>query len=139
MFRCLIKEAETTSDQQRKIEMYKAAVELFDGPYLPNVDRGWAIMERENLERMYVLAGRALVKLYLQHREYESAINLCQRVLSERPFLEGIHRQAMRVYAAIGDRSAIVHQFKHCQTSINNELNLPVSKQTKDLFGVLMA
>jgi DNA-binding SARP family transcriptional activator len=43
----------------------------------------------------------------------------------------------MRVYAALGDRTAIVRRYQACKAALEDELGLAPSAETEQIFGEL--
>jgi DNA-binding SARP family transcriptional activator len=49
-----------------------------------------------------------------------------------------MHRLAMRVYAAQGNRAAVARQYALCQQALREEIDVPPSPQTERLYSLLM-
>jgi LuxR family maltose regulon positive regulatory protein len=79
-----------------------------------------------------------LSKLLLETQNPKGVLETCQRLLAVDPCLEAAHRFAMRAYATLGDRAAVVRQFESCQTSLFTEINIPPSEETRQLFEILI-
>lgn len=133
-----VAQAQATTAPNEQLAAYRAAVDLYQGPYLPEVDETWVWPERERLRRAYVEAILKLALLYLETGAHEETLNYCQRVLNQNPCQERAHRLAMRAYAAIGNKAAVAHQFEHCQQALRQETNAPPSPQTQLLYESLM-
>jgi DNA-binding SARP family transcriptional activator len=78
-----------------------------------------------------------LAELYLEGGRHTAALECCQRAFTEDPCLEEAHRLAMRVHAEMGNRAAVVRQFKRCQQALLEEVNVPPSSQTMMLYETL--
>ncbi len=121
-----------------RIEAYQAALALYRGPYLPEVDANWIWIERERLSRLFVERVLVLAQLQLDEKQYTAALETVQRVLEEDPCQEDAHRLAMRVYAALGNRAAIARQYAQCEQALLAEIDAPPSLQTVELYRALM-
>lgn len=128
---------ETTLPDVKK-EFLQAAIATYQGDYLPEVEAMWAWLERERLRRIYTEINLELGELHLELAEYAEAIAICQRLFGEDSCLEEAHRLAMRVYAAMGNRAAVVRQYEQCMRSLREEVDAPPSDQTNELFETLM-
>lgn len=117
---------------------YQAAIRLYKGSYLPEMDGTWVWPERERLWQTYLEAILKLAEFHLEAKEYKVALTYCQRALAEDPCLEDAHRLAMRVHAAMGNRAAISRQFKRCQEVLLEEIGASPSPQTEKLYQTLM-
>jgi len=131
-------EGDRSSSVAERIVAYQAAVELYRGSYLPDVDATWAWSTREHLQRIFSDTALSLIQLYFERQEYTAALAVCQRLLADDPCLEDAHRFAMRIHAALGNRAAVVRQFALCQKALLEEVDAPPSPQTEALYASLM-
>jgi two-component SAPR family response regulator len=131
-------QAQTRIDPGEQVAFYRQAIELYAGPYLPEVEGTWVLPERERLCHAYVEATLKLAEFCLETSESEMALTYCQSVLVEDPSLEEAHCLAMRAHAAIGNRAAIARQFEHCRQALLQEVDAPPSSQTRSLYETLM-
>ena len=122
----------------QKVERYQAAVMLYRGAYLPDVDASWAWSTREHLQRIFIDTALSLAQLYFAQQDYGPALEVCQRVLAEDPCMEDAHRLAMRIHAALGNRADVARQFALCQKILLEEVDAPPSPQTEELYATLM-
>lgn len=130
-------QAQESNDPGKQAAAYRAAIGLYKGPYLPEIEGDWTWWERERLEQAYLETILKLAELHLEAKEYEVALDHCRRALAKDPCLEEAHRLAMRAHAAMGNRAAVVRQFERCQQALLNEVNVPPSSQTMALYETL--
>jgi LuxR family maltose regulon positive regulatory protein len=130
--------AQATADPGEQAATYRAAIRLYKGPYLPEIEGDWAWLQREQLAQAYMEAVLTLARLHLEAKEYGVALEYCRRALAEDSCQEEAHRLAMRVHAATGNRAAVVRQFERCRQALLNEVNVPPSSQTTSLYETLM-
>ncbi|MEZ4656354.1 MAG: BTAD domain-containing putative transcriptional regulator [Caldilineaceae bacterium] len=123
---------------EEKKQLLQAAIELYQGDYLPDTDAMWAWLERERLRRIFTEINLNLGELHLELSEFAEAIAVCQALFNEDSCLEDAHRLAMRVYAAMGNRAAVVRQYEQCLRALREEVDAPPSDQTNELFEMLM-
>lgn len=121
-----------------RIAAYQEALQLYRGDYLLDVDTAWVLVERERLHRIFIDTTLTLGQLQLEAHEYRSALETCQRALTDDPCLEDAHRLAMRIYAAMGNRAAVARQFAQCRQALLDEIDAPPSPQTEELYTLLM-
>ena len=121
-----------------KIDAYRAAIDLYRGPYLPDVDETWAWVERERLERIYGDILLQLGRIYFEDDQFQSALELSQQLLTLDSCNEDAHRLSMQIHAAMGNRAGIVRQFQLCERTLLAEIDAPPSPQTEALFRQLM-
>ncbi|MEM7028599.1 MAG: BTAD domain-containing putative transcriptional regulator [Chloroflexota bacterium] len=137
-FRNLLNVAKEATSGPEKQLFYEKAVQCYQGPFLPHLDGQWVWSEREALSKDYVNANMLLAQLYLQSHTYDEALDCYKRVLSEVPGFEEAYREAMRVQAQLGNRLAVARLYERCQSELEEEVGVPVSPQTQELYQALI-
>ena len=137
-FIAAIKKASVKKNVNQKIEVYKIAVSLYKGTYLPRLDKTWVVADREKYLKMYIKAAEELALLYMNNKEFETSLETSQSALEFDPYYEPLHRMCMKVYAALGNKSAILHQFNKCRTILLKEIGTEPSDQTIALYESLI-
>ena len=117
---------------------YEAAMNIYTGDYLPGIDVMWAWLERERLQKIFLEASTRLAEIYLERGQHSDALERCQQILAVDPCLEEAHRLSMRTYATMGNRAAVVRQYEQCCSVLQEEIDVPPSEQTEELFNMLM-
>lgn len=130
--------AQKAKTPQEKIKHYKAVVRHYHGPYLPEIKETWIVAEREQYYHMYLDALLRLTQLYMKRKSYKTALKYCFQALSEDTCLEEAHRLAMRIHASMGNRAAIVRQYKRCCVALIEEIGTSPSPQTEQLYEMLI-
>lgn len=130
--------AEKAGSDKQKVVHYQNALKFYKGPFLPDLDETWAVVERERLYQMYMEALLRLARLYVAERDFETALVYCQRALDEDPCQEAAHRIAMQIYAEMGNRALIIRQYEQCRLALLNEVDAPPSPQTQSLYETLI-
>ena len=128
--------ARKTIDVNIRIEHLQKAVDLVSGPYLAGLDAEWAVPERERLWLAYGTTLEELAYLYLDTGQLESCLSVCQLALKRDRFHETIYQIEMRVYAVLGDRSAIARRYQACKAAMD-ELGVPISGETERIYREL--
>ncbi|MBE3068160.1 MAG: tetratricopeptide repeat protein [Chloroflexi bacterium] len=132
-------QVKTVERVEDKIVHLSAAVKLWHGAYLHDMDAIWAWPERQRLEHACLDALRQLAELHNQSGDRESALQACQRALEINPGLEDFHRLAMRLHADRGDRLAVIWQYQACRDTLQTELEDVPSEETQALYQRLIA
>lgn len=125
-------------EPEQQARAYQAAVALYNGEFLPELDGQWVLAQRERLSDKYVEALLKLSEFHLKNGVYEQAIYYSQRIAEENPYMERAYRLAMRAYAALGDRAAVKAKFEQCRQLLYDEVAAPVSPQTQGLYQTLV-
>jgi len=134
-----IKKASGKKKVDQKIEAFETTVSLYKGTYLPHLDETWVVADRERYLGMYTKAAEELAFLYLNNKELESSLVISQTALVFDPYNEPLHRICMNAYAALGNKSAVRHQFNKCRTILLEEIGSEPSSQTIELYQSLIS
>ncbi len=133
-----VAEGKRTADPAARIEAYQAAATLYRGSYLPDIVETWVWAERERVQQIFVEMMLRLAHLQFEAEDYQAALESCQRLLTDDPCLEDAHRLSMRIHAATGNQVGVARQFAQCQRALQEEIDAPPSRQTEELYALLM-
>ncbi len=131
--------ANSEDNLQKQIAHLNDAVELFQGPFLEDIDSGWVWPERDRLNQSYLSSLIRLADLSLVAKEPAQAFQACQKALAYDSCMEEAHRMLMRVYALQGDRPSIVRQYQNLKETLLTELDVSPSPETEALYNRLTA
>ena len=137
-FIAAIKKASENNNVSQKIEAYEIGVSLYKGTYLPRLDETWVVVDRERYLGMFTKAAKELAILYMNNKEFEASLDTSQSALKFDPYHEPLHRICMRVYAALGNKSAVLNQFDKCRRILVKEIGAEPSDQTIALYESLI-
>lgn len=125
-------------EEDIQIKHLKAAIAVYQGPFLPKVDQTWVLAQRQNYEQMFIEAGVRLASLLVRNDHPSVALQYIKRVLEQDRCNEIAYRILMQVYASQGDRSSIKRTFETCKRTLLAELGVEPGMQTAELFENLM-
>ena len=115
-------------------ELWRRAVNLYGGDLLPEVDRDWCIVRRQELRDKYVEALVELGRYDEARGQVEAATERYRQALEVNQLREDIHRRIIRTYADAGRRSDAVTQYQRCRDILRGELGIEPSGQTQQLY-----
>ena len=121
-----------------KLTHYREAIKYYKGNYLSEIDENWVISPREYLRLIFLNILLQVSMIYFNQSNYDLALDYCLRAINEDNLLEDAYRQAMRIYAAMGNRAAMVHQYQRCVEVLEKEVNATPSAQTHELYEYLL-
>jgi len=130
-------QAQSAEAPERKIELLKECLQIYQGEYFPEGDGAWVMAERQRLGQMYEYCLLTLAQLQLEAGEPKMALSHCQSILAENHCMEAAHRLAMQALAALGDRSGVANQFELCKQYLKEELGLEPSPETVKLYKLV--
>lgn len=137
-FQKAIAQAQRAGGAKEKIDYYRAAIRLYKGPFLPDIEETWNLAERERLFQMYLEALLKVAELSFEGGQHQAALDYIHSALVADSCLEAAHRLAMRVHASMGNRAAIARQYERCRQALLAEINAQPSQQTRQLLDTLM-
>jgi len=115
-------------------DLWRRAVALYRGDFLPEVDRLWCVPKRETLREMYVEALIGAGRCHEARGEFEGAIDWYKRALEVDGLREDVHRRIMHCYAEAGRHSEALAQYHRCRRVLKRELEVEPSIETKGLY-----
>ncbi len=122
------------------VERLQAASILYRGRFLEELPAGsapfeeWALMRRELLDRLAAEALGRLAKVLETRGDYILAREVAYRLLELDPWREQAHQQVMRLLVFDGQRSAALAHYECCRRTLQHELGVEPSLETKQLY-----
>ncbi len=133
-------DAARAAGETESVQLYTQGIALYQGEYLSNLlYYDWALPERQRLMNGYLVALQRLAALHSSAGNPEEALVLIKRALQVDVLNEESHRDALRYYAAIGDKAGLVRQYQQLQQVYQDDLRVTPSSQTLELYRHLMA
>jgi DNA-binding SARP family transcriptional activator len=130
--------ANETADSSARERHLRGAIKLYGGGLLPDSYDDWVLHERERLRLLYAQALEELSRLLEDERRYAEAIDFSQRLLRHEPLQESTYSHLMRLYALAGDRAAALRVYHTCASTLERELGVEPSSQTREEYERLL-
>jgi two-component SAPR family response regulator len=137
-FDAALANARAISNDETVARWLEQAIVLYQGEYLGNLYYDWLFPERRRLSQEYLAALRQLADYHFTHERYTRSLDLLHRALRMDNLLEELHCQVMRVYAALGDRAGLMHQYLELSDVLASEMGIEPLPTTKKLFDRLL-
>lgn len=142
---CDVDEFERNADQGRRAEQigdteaavthYEVAERGYSGHFLDDVPyEEWASAERFRLRLLYRDVLNGLSDLHERAGRIHAALLLGRRMLALDGCDEEAHRRVIRCYAASGQRSLAVLQYRSCRESLERAYGVAPSPETASLY-----
>ncbi|CAN5825558.1 hypothetical protein BH10CHL1_BH10CHL1_17640 [soil metagenome] len=120
--------------QNHAIACYTAAVNLYNGDYLPERRyEDWSSAERERLQLLALNTMTRLAELLLERSPLES-VRLTQRVLAIDPVWEDAYRIQMRSYMVQRNRPLAIRTYEKCRKVLDEEFGVDPLPETTALY-----
>ncbi|MHC1740485.1 MAG: tetratricopeptide repeat protein [Anaerolineaceae bacterium] len=130
--------AQSSEGPENQVRHFKSALGYYQGAFLPKMDQNWVFSQREQFQRQFIDGALKLANLLMQQAHSNSAILYCKRVLDQDNCNEAAYRLMMLTYAGMEDRAAIKRTYELCCQTLQNELGVEPSENTRNLFDTLL-
>lgn len=114
----------------RQAACLEQAVELYVGDLLEGIYDDWCLFDRERLRLLHLNTLHKLLVFHEHSGSYERGIDIGRQILDLDPTREQVHRQMMRLYWLLGERSEALAQYKCCVQVLREDLGLPPTQRT---------
>lgn len=123
--RSFLRHLEASRDErlsrEQRLEELRAAVELYRGPLLPDLDSELIRERRAELERRYLEALGRLAEAAYEDGDYRACLRYCRRMLDVDPHVEAAHYRIMRCLSQLGEGLAALAHYRHYVRALRRE------------------
>lgn len=131
--------AKEEKDTDKRIQLLTRALELYKGPYLPDIGDLWVEPDRQRFHELHISNVTTLTRLLMNQGSLEEALSIAKKTLQTDPYDEELHRMVMEIYSLSGNKPAVVKQYQIVTRSLRDQINAPPSDETTDLYQRLIA
>lgn len=121
-------------------EQVEKALEIYRGDFLAGFDlrdclefEDWRRLQAEHLRQLLIRGLHTTIREAIDTEEYKRSLFLVKRLIALDPLDELAHRQCMLLYALDGQRSLSLEQYEFCRATLQAELGVEPSPETKQL------
>jgi DNA-binding SARP family transcriptional activator/CRP-like cAMP-binding protein len=126
-------------DVKSAITLYKQAIELYSGDFLPeDLYVSWAVEKREEIRDRNLSLLFRVAELLEKRGNLKSATDYYRRVLQKDPASEAAYQRLMLNYSSRGMRNAALKAYEDCVKALRNELNAEPEALTVSLYRKLL-
>lgn len=115
------------------------AVDLRIDDLLASTYEDWCLIDREQMNLLYLSALSKLVSFHETHGSFERALAYGERILTMDDTREAIHRKLMRLHWLSGDRNGSLVQYRRCAQILRETLNVSPMRETTELYQQILA
>ncbi|MCG1022405.1 BTAD domain-containing putative transcriptional regulator [Sutcliffiella horikoshii] len=126
-------------DPAKAQSFLEKALALYKGDFLPDQKYAdWCLNERERLLVYYLRCSEKLAQLLVARKEYDAAIQWCERVIEKDPTWEEAYRLLMFCYYQKNNRSQAMKWFAKCKQYLESELGVEPMFSTKQMYDMVL-
>lgn len=134
----LVKQARLLPYQDaRTDDLWRRAIELYGGEFLPSIDAEWTYSWRSKLNDAYIEALLGASRCAQARGDFNDALTLAQRVFEIDPYREEAYRAIFYSYAQLGEQRQILLHFKNMKQLFDSDLGVGPSSETISLIQQL--
>ena len=123
----------------RRLGALEAAVALYTGDYLADLDADWVKTRRLGLNELYVRLLSDYSDELLALTRYGDARVILTRALAVEPLRDDLHDRMLVCLAALGRRHEVVDHYRRYRETLRTELGLDPPPETRSLYARLIA
>lgn len=113
---------------------WQHAIDRYRGMYLQGNDAPWIAARRDDFRQGYLEALTELARIQAGIGEFEHALGLYLRAVSEYPNREDIHREVIRLYGRLGRRSEAAEHYHKLERSMREQFGIAPSPETQAVY-----
>lgn len=132
-FERLISEVDQAPEPAVAAARLRQALALYEGEFCDDKYYSWAEPVRESLRSLFLRASTRLSELLCDLSEPRAALETLNRAIAVDPLCEDLHRRAMVIEAALGDRARALARHKELARLLAEQLSIQPSPETEAL------
>jgi DNA-binding SARP family transcriptional activator/tetratricopeptide (TPR) repeat protein len=122
------------STDELSVGEFIEAIRLYRGELLPGFYDEWISLERDRLEAAFYQKMNSLLDWLIQADKWEETLRWGEHWISHGHSPEPAYRALMRAHAGLGNPAMITATFERCVDSLDRDLSLEPSAETKRLY-----
>ncbi|MCX7924773.1 MAG: tetratricopeptide repeat protein [Fimbriimonadales bacterium] len=124
---------------EQRMELLSQLTALYQGELMRGYYQDWITPQAVSLESAYVQGVQLLIQLLDESRQTEQALQTAIDALKHIPLHEGLHLEAMRLMAALGQYENALRQYDHCARLLQEHYQSAPSETMRNLAAQIRA
>ena len=134
-FEALCRRGDAESDADARLELYRRALELYRGDFLPKLStESWVMPLSAYYHRLWLETVEKTLVLLEDREAAAEAAALCETALKLEPYSEGLYRHLMHCKLAAGDRSAVLSIYEEMSELLFSTFGVMPSDESRALY-----
>jgi len=109
---------------QQSSALYREALALYKGPFLPNCYDSWALTERDRLTELYINASHQLAQLLEAEDNLDEALQVARQALSIDSLRDELHGEVIRLLLRSGEAAQAQKHYDEFANKLDEQLGL---------------
>jgi DNA-binding SARP family transcriptional activator len=123
-----------TGSSIQTMDLLERALAATEAPLMDGIDSDWILTERERWSSIRIRGMTALMHWYGGNHNYEDAIRIGKKLLSEDPFRETVQIDVMWLHVLNGQRAQAIKQYEAFARVLKQELSIDPMAETQALY-----
>lgn len=119
------------------VERFDAALDLYQGAFLPMQEAPWATVLRERLRSKFVRAVRAYADRCDRLGQHDLSIAVYRRAIEIDPLAEELYRRLMGEYDRLGLTADAVALYRRCRLMLGRLLGVMPAIETREIYEAI--
>lgn len=134
-FETLCKAAAASGDEAEQLSLFRQALELYRGDFLPKLSmEPWVMPINAYYHQMYLDAVYQALSLLESGEQWQDAAALCEKALKIEPYSEELYQHLMRSRTALGDRTGALQAYEEMSELLFATFGVMPSDESRALY-----
>lgn len=134
-FEALCRQAAETADDAARLDLYRQAINLYKGDFLPKLaTETWVMPLNAYYHRMYLDAVQQALQLLEQAARWSEAVALCERALEIEPYSETLYQHRMQCLIAADLRPEALQVYEQLNEMLFSNFGVVPSDESRELY-----
>ena len=126
------------SDPIKAIKIYKEAIEIYKGDFLPESSYSeWVIPTRNHFQRLYIKCVNELLEILTAKSMYSEIVNICESVFVVEPYEEDFHLIYMQALVKEKKIKQARSHYEYITAALYRELGVKPSPEMREIYRVM--
>ena len=127
--------AATAPEDGEKLSLYRQALELYRGDFLPKLNmEPWVMPICAYYHQAFLDTAEQTLALLEKKQAWAESAALCSRALEIEPYSEGLYQHLMRCRIALGDRESAVTAYEEMSELLFDTFGVMPSDESRQLY-----
>ena len=129
------KQAERSSDEEQRLKLFRQALELYQGDFLPKLSmEPWVMPINAYYHQMFLNAVEQTLVLLAAKEQWEDISSLCEKALKIEPYSETLYQSLMRARIAQKDRAGALRAYEEMSELLFSTFGVMPSEESRSLY-----